>query len=209
MFGTGSTPPVPSSAEERRRETRQKILDVTLRMIRERGLDKVSWRGIARAVDYSPAGLYEYFDNKDHIVAALAEEGLARLDRALSDVGMNRSPEVRLVGLGEAYIRYAHEHPGYFHLVFSALPSERRSREQPPAGAYRKVFDVMEEGVREGLFRDGEGRDAEVMAYGFWSLVHGMASLQTSALRGFEADFAQADREAMDCFIRGLRQGGS
>lgn len=200
---------MPPPAEERRRKTRQKILDVTLRMIRERGLDKVSWRGIARAVEYSPAGLYEYFDNKDHIVAALAAQGLDRLDRELSAVAMNQSLDERLSELGTAYIRFAHAHPGYFHLVFSLLPSGRRSREQPPSGAYRKVFDVMQEGVRTGLFQEGPGHDADVMAYGFWSLVHGMASLQTTALRGFEADFAQADREAMRCFIRGLRQGGS
>jgi AcrR family transcriptional regulator len=172
-------------------------------MIRERGLDKVSWRAIARAVDYSPAGLYEYFDNKGHIVATLAEEGMVRLDGALAAVEPGLPVAERLLEMGRAYIAYAHAHPGHFHLVFSVLPSGRRSLEQPSAGAYRRLQDAMQQGLDEGLLH-GDSLDADAMAYGFWGLVHGLASLQLSTLREFEADFGAADRTILAAFLRGL-----
>jgi AcrR family transcriptional regulator len=225
-----------SRADARRAGTRRVILDTTLALIREKGIDKVSWRGIARAVGYSPAGLYEYFDNKDDIVAALAAEGLAFLDRAMrraasAPSGASRgtppgtsaetppgaptkslqdtSPravEDRLLAMGRAYVRFAHEHPGHFHLVFSVLPSGRRSRAEPAVGAYGMVLEAVQQGIAEGTFVPRGDLDAEAMAYGFWSLVHGLASLQLTALRGFDADLAALDQHVILVFLRGLRR---
>lgn len=201
--GPGVTPP----SQSRKGDTRRAVLDTTLSMIREKGIDKVSWRGIARAVGYSPAGLYEYFDNKDDIVAALAAEGLAMLDRAMRRAVKNAptSVEARLSRMGHAYIRFAHDHPGHFHLVFSVLPSSRRSRAEPAVGAYGMVLADMQLGIADGVFEQRDGLDAEAMAYGYWSLVHGLASLQTTALRDFEADLASLDDEVIATFLRGLR----
>lgn len=213
-------------SDARRTDTRRTILDTTLAMIREKGIDKVSWRGIARAVGYSPAGLYEYFDNKDDIVAALATEGLAFLDRAMrravgAPAGASaesrksaesapetspRAVEDRLLAMGRAYVRFAHDHPGHFHLVFSVLPSGRRSRAEPAVGAYGMVLEAVQQGIAEGTFVPRGDLDAEAMAYGFWSLVHGLASLQLTALRGFDADLAALDQDVILAFLRGLRR---
>lgn len=195
-----------SPAEARKSETRQRILDTTLEMIRAKGIDKVSWRSIARAVNYSPAGLYEYFENKDAIVAAIAQEGLELLDAALGAVERSQSVEARLIDMGKAYVRYAHDHPGYFHLVFSALPSGRRTREQPASGAYALVRDAMRDGIERGIFRAEGALDEEIMAYGFWGLAHGVASLQITSLEGFDADFQQADEEVFQVYLRGLKR---
>ena len=210
----------PSRADARRSDTRRTILDTTLAMIREKGIDKVSWRGIARAVGYSPAGLYEYFDNKDDIVAALATEGLAFLDRAMgravgapadtsAESARETSPravEDHLLAMGRAYVRFAHEYPGHFHLVFSVLPSGRRSRGEPAVGAYGMVLEAVQQGIAEGAFVPRGDLDAEAMAYGFWSLVHGLASLQLTTLRGFDADLAALDQDVILAFLRGLRR---
>ncbi len=195
-----------SPAESRKTETRQRILDATLNLIHEKGIDKVSWRSIARAVNYSPAGLYEYFDNKDAIVDAIAQEGLGILDAALEAADHSQGVEERLIDMGKAYVRFAHGHPGYFNLVFSVLPSGRRAREQPATGAYETVRDAMQDGAKQGLFRTDGVLDEEIMAYGFWGLAHGIASLQITSLQGFEADFQQADEEVLRAYIRGLKR---
>jgi len=206
MFGREVFAVTRSPVEARKSETRQRILDAAREMIREKGIDKVSWRSIARAVNYSPAGLYEYFDNKDAIVAAIAEEGREILDTAMEEANRSQDVEARLIDMGRAYVRYAHEHPGYFQLVFSALPTGRRSLEQRASGAYALVRDAMRDGVDQGLFHAEGALHEEIMAYGFWGLAHGAASLQITSLKDFDADFQQADEEVFRMYLRGLHQ---
>ena len=63
--------------ERRYARTRQEILDAAMELVQEKGPDKLSMRELARRVDYSPAGLYEYYENKDEIiVASLTGSGL-------------------------------------------------------------------------------------------------------------------------------------
>ena len=188
----------------RQRRTRQTILDATLEMVRTRGIDKVSWRSIARAVDYSPSGLYEYFDSKDEIIHTLAAEGMAILDEYLAAVDCSAALEDQLVEMGLAYIRFAHDHPVRFNLSFSLLPSKRQSVEQAPAGAYKRLFDLVQRGLDEGRFRTASQDGPDDLTYLFWSLFHGMASLQITHLRDFDADFARTDRQGIQALVQGL-----
>jgi AcrR family transcriptional regulator len=179
-------------------------MKAALSLILTEGIDKVSWRRIARAVDFSPAGLYEHFDDKDAIVTAIADEGLALLDQALRTVPQSSPLEERLVGLGLAYIAFARAHPGHFHLVFAMLPSRRHTTQQPATGAYAQVRDALQRGVDTGRIAPRATLDVEGLAYGFWGLAHGLAALQLTHLRGFDADFERADREVLACFVRGM-----
>ena len=43
------------------------------------------------------------------------------------------------------------------------------------------------------------------MAYAAWTLVHGMAMLRITALRGYPADLNTADHQVLLNFMRGLQ----
>ena len=77
---------------ERQANVKQAILKTALTLINEKGLDKLSLREIARRIEYSPAGLYEYFESKGDILIALAREGEARLIRAFNQVPTDITP---------------------------------------------------------------------------------------------------------------------
>lgn len=50
-------------------------------MMAERGVETRGWRELARCLDYSPAGLYRYFANREEILSLLAAGyGTAVLD---------------------------------------------------------------------------------------------------------------------------------
>jgi len=68
------------------------------------------------------------------------------------------------------------------------------------------VLEAVQQGIAEGAFVPRGDLDAEAMAYGFWSLVHGLASLQLTTLRGFDADLAALDQDVILAFLRGLRR---
>jgi AcrR family transcriptional regulator len=191
--------------QRRRARTRQEILDVALELVVERGIDGLSLREIARRVDYSPAGLYEYFDGKDAIVDALASEGYRRLESRLVSVPVDLDPVERLVELGMAYVAFAHDHPEYFQLIFARMPSQRQSLDEPVGESpYGILMAAAQTAIEAGVLDVSVDCDAEQIAYNLWSMVHGMAMLQSAHLCDFEADFETADRNAVRAYLHGL-----
>ena len=51
--------------QRRHLRTKDAILDAARQIIATEGAEKLSMRAIAKRIDYSPAGLYEYFGSKD------------------------------------------------------------------------------------------------------------------------------------------------
>ena len=48
------------------------------------------------------------------------------------------------------------------------------------------------------------GSSAEAIAYTVWATVHGMATLEQTHLRGFDADFEALHAAALDRLLAGL-----
>ena len=111
-----------SPREKRQARTRQEILDAALDLINEQGPDKFSLRALARRVEFSPAGLYEYFDGKEDIIDAVCEEGERRLRHYLQDVPADLPPDRTIVELGRAYIQFALQNEEHFMLMFAQVP---------------------------------------------------------------------------------------
>ena len=89
-------------------------------------------------------------------------------------------------------------------MLFRMTASKRRSLSQQsdPASAYSVVLSSVTAAQRAGEF---PGIDPEHIAYGIWSLAHGQATLQTTMLAGFDADFPTIDTALFEAFLRGLR----
>ena len=84
--------------QRRQARTRQTILDAAVEIIDERGAEALSLREVARRADYSPAGLYEYFDGKEAIAAAVCDEGFARLALRMDAVPRDLPPTITVSG---------------------------------------------------------------------------------------------------------------
>lgn len=59
--------------------SRASILDATLRLLDDKGLEKLSMRGLARELSVSPASLYHWFDSKDALLQAVFSRALEEL----------------------------------------------------------------------------------------------------------------------------------
>lgn len=198
--------------ERRSERTRQAILQATLALVIEKGLNKLSLREIARRADYSPAGLYEYFASKDAIVEALVCDASERFFTHLNRVTKTLPVDEYLVELGMTYIEFAHLNPDHFMMMFThyqALPVVSLSDFTPPgdSNAYGLLMDAIQRALDSGLFQALPDYDKVGITYSFWSLVHGLAILQATYLRQFKWDFHTADRQAIRTFIEGLRRG--
>jgi AcrR family transcriptional regulator len=195
-----------SPRQQRHADVKAAILQAARAAILEHGPERFSLRDVARRSGYSPAGLYEYLSGKEDLVRAVAEESLAQLYAVLAHAGLDLPPAERLVALGLAYIRFAHQNPQHFMLIFARLPSQRVSLKVPPAptSPYQVVLRTVQKGIEAGVFVVRPGIGAEEMAYGLWTMAHGMAILQQTHLRQFQADSATQDRRVLEVFVRGL-----
>jgi AcrR family transcriptional regulator len=198
-----------SPRERRHARTRQEILDAALAILNEVGPDKLSLREIARRVDYSPAGLYEYFANKDEIIDAVCEEGDRRLQSYLRAVPTELPTDEFLVELGLAYIKFARENPDHFILTASRLTPEMDPmpyEDLEMGNTYLILIDAVQRGITAGIILPRAGYGLHEIAYSLWAFGQGMAILQVSNLKNVLFDYETADRAAMTAFIRGLGQ---
>jgi AcrR family transcriptional regulator len=158
-------------------DLRQKVLEASLALIEEGGLDRLSLREVARKAGVSHQAPYHYFGDREAILAALAGEGFTRLGeslvRAAAEAG---SKPVKVVeAMGRAYVDFALRNPAYFQAMFraDAVPLDRypeaRKRED-------EAFGKLVEGIGQA-FADQPVDVKRAIAIACWSMVHGLATL--------------------------------
>lgn len=161
-------------------DLRRTLLEASVGLILERGLDELSLREVARRAGVSPAAPYHHFQSRQDLLAALALDGFAMLAESMRTARASKqadgaSERFRATGLG--YIGFALSHPAHFRLMFrpSLVPPEVL----PPEGASREAFDILLEAVSDVL-EDQQIRahiDRRGLVLVAWSLVHGAAEL--------------------------------
>ena len=189
--------------QRRHLRTKDAILDAARQIIAADGVANLSMRGIAQQIDYSPAGLYEYFGSKDEIIAAVCMQGAERLYHNMAVVGSDLAPTEYLVELGLAYIDFALKNKDHFLLMFT-------SEVEPPPEAFETessldiLVTAIQKGIAAGVFVTRDGFGELDMAYMAWSLVHGVAMLRVTQMSFFPEGFAAEDREVLKTAVSGL-----
>lgn len=192
--------------ERRYQRTRRAILDAARTLIVEHGISGLTLREVARRVDYSPAGLYEYFGSLGDIVEAVCEEGFALFGTYLARVPVTLPPVERLVELGVAYLAFAQEHPEEFQLIFTHFTSrlltlEDLRRRSPTFGM---LAQAVADGIAAGVFKPRQGYGLDEMAYHCWATVHGLAMLRVHHLRNAKQDLDVIQRRILEELVRSL-----
>ncbi len=207
--------------ERRAQRTRDAILEAARRIISKQGVDALSIRSIADAIDYSPAGLYEYFGSKEEIIMAVIEQGFARFTHALAAVDSTLPARVYAREVGLAYIDFAVYNPEFFVLMFTTAPlanlyKDLHQQAQDPASAaeflrmepsFAVLYSAVERCVDEGLFPIRPDYGVFEMALTAWSHVHGIAMLRVTNFRDVPVDFRPIEQAGLDVLFSGLRRG--
>jgi AcrR family transcriptional regulator len=194
-----------SPRQRRREKTKQAILETAQELVAEKGLDGLSIREIARRIDYSPAGLYEYFESKEDIVAAICANVWEQVNAAFKAVSPELPPTCRLVEMSLAYVKFAVNNPEQFLLVAgaapSALPALDESADNSP---YPLLLDTVQAALDSGKFSPA-AHTAETIAFSLWALMHGRVMLQLTVGHNFHGDFDLVHKQALETFLRGLK----
>jgi len=185
----GSRRKRPRTAAYHHGDLRTEILRAAGNIVEAQGGAGLSLREAARRAGVSHNAPYRHFADRDALLAALAAEGFAALDRALA-LAAAQGPRAR----GEAYVRFALEHPQRFRLMFDgtlrldAHPALREAAARTYQGLVR-AFEPL-----------AGAQGAPTAAAAAWALVHGLAQL---LLDGHFADVPRAGPRA-DAFVRAV-----
>ena len=199
-----STEPAPK--ERRSQKTRQTILKAAQDLVVEKGVDNVSIREIAKRVDYSPAALYEYFDDKSAILASLCQDGFAKLGAHLNRVPRDLEPEDRVVQLGLAYLGFSKDNPELYALVVNHLPSgiTEVGQLEGKSSPFNTIESTLRAGVEAGVFKVRPGFDTYAMAYSYWAFVHGIAMMGLTQMSQFRDDLSTVHATALRIFVEAM-----
>ncbi len=101
--------------------TRAGIVGTALALMRDEGVERVTMRRLARALDTGPASLYVYVRDTDELHAAVLDELLAELD--LSPVESDRPWRERLHTVLDSYTHLLFAHPSLARTAVVTRPS--------------------------------------------------------------------------------------
>ena len=166
--------------EREREEMRDLILKGAQKLFVENGYEKTSIRGIADAIEYSPATIYLYYKDKNELLLALHVVGFQKLKQEFSVVLSMPDPMERLVELGNVYIKFAVENPELYDLMFvMQAPMEALACKEEVWDDGMKAFEVLELVIQDCIKAEYFQRDrnVEITSLTIWSYMHGLIML--------------------------------
>ncbi len=197
---------VKGKARERRQaRTREAIIQAAKEIVEARGPDALSMRDVADLIDYSASNLYEYFANKEELLAAVANEALMRLGTHVCQNSTGLASRERLLAYGRSYLEFARTHSELYLLTFGRRMTDflQTDVEKVPS-SYNLLLQLIKEGIEAGDFVPRPDFGLQEMAFGCWSLVHGIAMLRLTMQDVSWKTNAASNQQILDCFVDGM-----
>lgn len=168
-------------------DLRTALVAAALDILQTEGPEALTLRAVARAAGVSQAAPYRHFADRRALVAAVAEEGFRAMGAAMRAAVAAAPGPQGLKRVAEAYVRFGHEHPAEYRVMFG--PEVARTDDLPGLRAEaRGTLQFVAQGIR-ALQQAGVVRpdDPDLMAVATWSTLHGLVTL---SLDGQTADVA-------------------
>lgn len=184
-------------------ETRCNILEAALQIVKEEGWQALSMRKIADVIEYTAPIIYEYFNNKDAILLELTRQGYLKLSRELAEArDRHRLPAKQLEDMWLTYWNFAFANKELYQGMFGVATSCscEMVNKLPEA---EKPYELFSAVIGELMnIEDLEGDVICTKYYTFWSVVHGLVSINLLS-RGWSDEInRQVLKDAIGGIIR-------
>ncbi len=170
-------------------DLRNALLRAALKLLAESGQENLSLREVALRAGVSSGAPYRHFENKEALLAALAEGGFRRLEEAMMEAMANhpRHPVKQLRDIAQAYLGMAEENPPFFKVMFGPYDThDPVQKDVMPIceKVFRDLAGIFIKGIADGHFRK---QDPERSALSYWAMLHGLSMLLIDKkLEGFQ-----------------------
>lgn len=149
--------------------SKQEIVDAAVRVARDKGIDGVTAREIAAELGVSTRPIFTYFDTMDEVKAEVFQTA-KELYRAYVERGL--AGPIPFLGIGQQYIRFAHDEPELYKLLFLTRPGNA-------SGGAMEALRFSQDLARESLMRiyNMDAHTADCYFRDLWLVVFSFATL--------------------------------
>jgi AcrR family transcriptional regulator len=176
-----------------------RLVDEAGRILAAEGVAALTLRKVATRSGTSTMAVYTRFGDKDGLLAAMHNEGFARLGAAMARARHDGDDALTALSrLGLAYREAALANPHLYNLMFGGAvpgftpdPASQEAADATFQPLVRAVQRCLDDGVLTGA-------DAQRIATYLWAVSHGVVSLEISGKLDGDADAREATyRDAM------------
>ena len=153
------------------------------RILSTKGVDAVTVRAIARRVGVTPNALYRHFQDKNALLAKLAEEGFRELCQGFRAIRA-KDPRKRFREMARSYVRFGTAKPAVLELMFG-LEIAKTSKDSGLKQAAKEAFMELLQAAAAAAGVPPDSKDSMQLAIACWSLVHGYTTLLTRGALDF------------------------
>ena len=148
---------------------KEEVVGAALRVARRRGVDAVTAQSVAAEMNVSVGPIFTHFDT----VEQLRGEVFLRAKEIYRDyIERGLAGPVPFLGLGQQYLRFAHEEPELYKLLFLTRPSS-------VSGGAMEALRFSQDLARESIMRiyHMDAHTADCYFRDLWLVVFGFATL--------------------------------
>ena len=193
---------------------RETLISQALDVLKTEGMEALSLRRVAARSGVSHTAAYRHFDDKNALLAVVAEEGFHQLYEYQCAVVAEAGDDLalRFLNLGWVYVRFTLQHPEHARVIFGGAGLEFKEYPALLAAAsktFRQLLQVVHKGQKQGLVAPGKSKHRALAA---WSIVHGVAMLILDGqihLRGDQAEMERTVKSVITCLYEGLGTTGT
>lgn len=187
-------------------EVKSLILETAWKMILEEGYPALSIRKVADAIEYSVPVIYSHFEGKDAILKEFVQKGYELLVKDLKQA-KEQHPNAcaQLEAMAMAYWDFAFANKEYYQLMFGlGIPSCESVRQVPEIQEFSELIQSV---IRASLAHANRpDADYFLKYHTFWSILHGMISIQMNGAPHSREMGVRILRDAVSGFIFALQQ---
>ena len=186
-------------------ETRCNILEASLDIVKEEGWQSLSMRKIADKIEYTAPIIYEYFANKDAILNELTRMGYVKLGRQMEEARDKLTdPAEQLEAMWLAYWNFAFAEKDLYKVMYGVEVNCCVFENACPdmKAPSNMLWDKIEEVIPE------EKRTEDYICtkyYTFWSVVHGLISINLTNQQRSDEINKQVLRDAITGIITSMK----
>jgi AcrR family transcriptional regulator len=186
-------------------DTRCNILGASLEIVKEEGWPALSMRKIADKIEYTAPIIYEYFSNKDAILQELTRMGYVKLSKQMEEAKSKfTDPAEQLEAMWMAYWNFAFAEKELYQVMYGVEANccVMGGGCDDVKGPFNMLWDKIEEIVPKDK-RTEEYID--IKYYTFWSVVHGLISINMTRQLTSEDINRQVLKDALGGIITSLK----